>query len=86
MTRSSAEPHRSVSGSRADVTRILLALEAATSWWPADRAATQVLLRPRATTANGIGRASAPEELDKASRAVAGARIVDLAEDAISRN
>jgi hypothetical protein len=43
-------------------------------------------LRPRATTANGIGRASAPEELDKASRAVAGARIVDLAEDAISRN
>jgi hypothetical protein len=43
------------------------------------------LLQPRAITANGIGRASAPEELDKASRAVAGAHIVDLADDVSSQ-
>jgi hypothetical protein len=29
--------------------------------WPADRAATQVLLQPRAINANGLGRAPAPE-------------------------
>jgi hypothetical protein len=60
-------------------------LEAATSWYLADRAATQVLLQPCAITANGVGRASAPEELDKASRTLAGARVVDLAEVVSSR-
>jgi len=41
-------------------------------------------LQPRASTANGIGPASASVELDKASRAVADCRVADLAEDVSS--
>jgi hypothetical protein len=58
MTRSPAEPHGRISGIESGCHPIVLALEAALSRWPADRAATQVLLQPRAVTANGIGCAS----------------------------